>query len=146
MNVRLLTSNSAQARFTDSARQRSASNDCSSCRRTMWPQCWIRSSGCWTNSWATGGRSVRSCCRRWRAVRRRADNTPQSSSKLKTTYEESVEQSEALRRENKALQGNADTSVTVMSLWISVYFKPFVKMHVWRPVKTWQNSYKHRLQ
>lgn len=50
--------------------------------------------------------------------------------KLKTTYEESVEQSEALRRENKALQGNADTSVTVTSLWISVYFKPFVKMHV----------------
>lgn len=78
-----LTSNSAQARFTDSARQRSASNDCSSCRRTMWPQCWIRSSGCWTNSWATGGRSVRSCCRRWRAVRRRADNTPQSSSSSK---------------------------------------------------------------
>lgn len=30
--------------------------------------------------------------------------------KIKTAYEESVEQSEALRRENKAFQGNADTS------------------------------------
>lgn len=36
--------------------------------------------------------------------------------KLKTAYEESMEQSEALRRENKALQGNTDTSVTVSPL------------------------------